>query len=354
MADGNIIDIKKTDLNWPSQIMKIQPIDFQWQMEDPFIFCAHHNDDYPEGNEDQAIASPLWGRNIGSDFSGKDGWSMYHGETVPGFPAHPHRGFETVTIVLKGVVDHHDSKGARGRYGNGDVQWLTTGAGCQHSEMFPLVNGERGNPLELFQIWLNLPAKDKFALPAFKMLWGEDIPVTETAEGNGKKTSVRIIAGSINGKEAVTPCPDSWAYKKENHVGIFLLRMEPDAVFTISAGTETMNRNLYFYEGKGTISIDNTQVSSSNRIKLAACREIKLTNGKEESLLLLLEAEPIKEAVVQYGPIVMNTEQEVRQAFMDFQATRFGGWKWNRPDPVNDVTSGRFADYIDGRKEKRE
>jgi len=85
MFDGDIIDINKADLNWPSQIMKIQPIDFQWQMEDPFIFCAHHNDDYPKGNADQAITVPLRGRNVGSDFSGKDGWSMYHGETVPVF-----------------------------------------------------------------------------------------------------------------------------------------------------------------------------------------------------------------------------------------------------------------------------
>ncbi|MHC1738964.1 MAG: pirin family protein [Ignavibacteriaceae bacterium] len=353
MFDGDIIDINKADLNWPSQIMKIQPIDFQWQMEDPFIFCAHHNDDYPKGNADQAITVPLRGRNVGSDFSGKDGWSMYHGETVPGFPAHPHRGFETVTIVLKGIVDHHDSKGARGRYGNGDVQWLTTGAGCQHSEMFPLVNTDKGNPLELFQIWLNLPAKDKFAPPAFKMLWNEDIPVLNVIGANGKYTKVRIIAGSMIGNDAIPPCPDSWAFKQENRVGIFLMRMFPDAVLYLSEGSETLNRNLYFYEGEGTITIDDTKISAGNRIKLAGNSEVKITNSDKEAYMLLLEGEPIKEPVVQYGPIVMNTEQEVRKAFEDFQATRFGGWKWNRPDPVNDINSGRFADYIDGTSERK-
>lgn len=86
---------------------------------------------------------------------------MYHGKSVPGFPAHPHKGFETVTIVLQGVVDHFDSKGCFGRYASGDVQWLTTGKGCQHSEMFPLVNREQSNPLELFQIWLNLDRNGK-------------------------------------------------------------------------------------------------------------------------------------------------------------------------------------------------
>ncbi len=92
----------------------------------------------------------LAGREIGNDFVGLDGWSMYHGDVVPGFPVHPHRGFETVTIVRTGLVDHADSLGAAGRYGSGDVQWLTAGRGVQHSEMFPLFNPDRDNPLELF------------------------------------------------------------------------------------------------------------------------------------------------------------------------------------------------------------
>ena len=112
----------------PNQsVLKVQPIGFQWPMENPFIFCAHHQDEYPQGNKSLGPSVSLSGRSLGSDFSGKDGFSMYHGEEVPGFPVHPHRGFETVTIVLEGFVDHFDSKGATGRYGQGDVQWLTTG-----------------------------------------------------------------------------------------------------------------------------------------------------------------------------------------------------------------------------------
>lgn len=97
-------------------------------------------------------AASLAGRSIGQDFAPNQPWRMYHGEHVPGFPAHPHRGFETVTIVTKGLVDHSDSLGAAGRFGFGDVQWMTAGKGVQHCEMFPLINQEQDNPLELFQI----------------------------------------------------------------------------------------------------------------------------------------------------------------------------------------------------------
>lgn len=170
------------------KILEIQPLGFQWRTEDPFLITMHHKDAYPKGNDEQGPAVSLDGRNLGEDFTIKDGFRMYHGKTVPGFPAHPHKGFETVTIVLEGFVDHFDSTGAKGRYGNGDVQWLTTGKGCLHSEMFPLVHHDKDNPLELFQIWLNLAAKDKAADPDYKMLWAEDIPEVESVNSNGKKT----------------------------------------------------------------------------------------------------------------------------------------------------------------------
>ena len=144
-------------------------------------------------------------RAIGQDFDPSNGWRMYHGATVPGFPQHPHRGFETVTIVNQGFVDHSDSLGATARFGAGDVQWLTAGRGIVHAEMFPLVKSDADNPLELFQIWLNLPAKDKMVDPYFTMLWGNHIPTKDFTDAEGHRTQVRIVAGSYGETKAPPP-----------------------------------------------------------------------------------------------------------------------------------------------------
>ncbi|MFZ9014681.1 MAG: pirin family protein, partial [Alphaproteobacteria bacterium] len=110
-----------------------------WPTLDPFLFCVHHDDNYPAGDGEMRPKASLEGRSIGHDFGGKDGWSMYHGDTVPGFPQHPHRGFETVTVARQGYIDHSDSLGAAARFGEGDLQWMTAGRGVVHSEMFPLL-----------------------------------------------------------------------------------------------------------------------------------------------------------------------------------------------------------------------
>jgi len=334
------------------KIISMQPIGFQWEMENPYIFCAHHKDYYPKGNNAQGVDISWSGRKRGSDFSGKDGFSMYHGEVVPGFPVHPHRGFETVTIVINGFVDHSDSNGMSGRYGKGDVQWLTTGSGCQHSEMFPLVEAAHDNPSELFQVWLNLPAKKKFSEPAYKMLWSEEIPEIRTASKDGSYTTIRIIAGESMGSRGLDPCPDSWAFDRNNHVGIMMIKMDPNAQFTMPAISPTLVRNLYFYQGVGKISIEGEQIPSLTKIKLSGADEIQVINSEYESLMLLLEGEPINEPLVQYGPFVMNTEQEVDQAISDYRKTQFGGWPWDSPDPVHERNGGRFAKYIDGKSEK--
>ncbi|MCA9601330.1 MAG: pirin family protein, partial [Myxococcales bacterium] len=148
-----------------SPILDRAPLGFQWPVSDPFLFCVHHDDRYPKANERFGPNASLQGRNIGQDFEPRDGWRMYHGEVVPGFPQHPHRGFETVTIARKGFIDHSDSLGAAARYGQGDVQWLTAGGGILHSEMFPLLETDKDNRLEMFQVWLNLPAADKMVDP---------------------------------------------------------------------------------------------------------------------------------------------------------------------------------------------
>ncbi len=190
-------------------VIGVKPLGFPWETQDPFLFCVYHSDDYPVGNEDFGPDTTLEGRNIGNDFVLKDGWRMYHGATVPGFPVHPHRGFETVTVVRKGVVDHSDSLGGAGRYGHGDVQWMTAGKGVQHAEMFPLLNREKKNPLELFQIWLNLPGADKFVEPHYAMLWREHIPVIEQSDKDGLKTTIEVVAGSVGSVKAPDPAPAS-------------------------------------------------------------------------------------------------------------------------------------------------
>ena len=163
-----------------SVVKGVKELGFPFQTLDPFLFAVYHLDEYPAGNAKMGLdPSQLRGRNIGSDFSGVMGqnrWSMYHGEATPGFPKHPHRGFETVTICRQGRVDHTDSLGCKGRFGDGDVQWMTAGEGISHCEMFPLLDSVNVNTFELFQIWLNLPRKNKMEKPHFTMLWNEKIP----------------------------------------------------------------------------------------------------------------------------------------------------------------------------------
>ena len=186
-------------------IIQVSPLGSRWQTADPFLFCVHHIDDFPAGNEQLGPAASLAGRAIGADFEGKDGWRMYHGDVVPGFPQHPHRGFETVTIVRTGYIDHSDSLGATARFGMGDVQWLTAGAGVVHSEMFPLLDPKGPNRLELFQIWLNLPARDKLVEPYFTMLWDADIPRLRTTDAQGRSVVVTVIAGRAERCHAAGP-----------------------------------------------------------------------------------------------------------------------------------------------------
>lgn len=335
-----------------SAVIKISRLGFQWETEDPFLFCVHHEDRYPKGEGHYGPSrDSLLGRNIGNDFELRDGWRMYHGETVPGFPAHPHRGMETVTIVLEGFVDHSDSQGAAGRYGNGDVQWMTAGSGMQHAEMFPLLNREADNPLHLFQIWLNLPARDKFAEPQYKMLWAEEIPVLRETTPRGDGSGLRLIAGSYGVTKALAPPPSSWAHDPNNRVNIWLVTLDPGAEFMIPAGTPTTNRNLYYYAGD-TIAVDGERIPVNHGVKLRADREIRIENGASKSEFLFLEGEPILEPVVQNGPFVMNTREEILQASRDFRSTEFGGWPWPGKDPVHSGESDRFARYADGRYEE--
>lgn len=349
--------INQTILNsnpMTSTILKTEPLGFQWPTLDPFLFCVHHEDYFPAGNENMGPnENYLKGRHIGDDFIIKDGFRMYHGKTVPGFPGHPHRGFETITIVRKGVVDHADSLGASGRYGNGDVQWMTAGKGVQHSEMFPLVNSDKENIMELFQIWLNLPKKNKMVEPHFKMLWREKIPQLKFKDAANHETLVELIFGKLNSNTFYEAPPDSWASDPANELMILNIKMNEGAEWQLEGANKEVNRMLYFYEGE-SLTIGEENISSYCSIQLNPKQKVNLKAGKGGASILVLQGKPINEQVMQYGPFVMNTKEEINQAFEDYHKTQFGGWPWSRYDQVHDRTKNRFAKHADGTIEEKQ
>ncbi|MDP3139138.1 MAG: pirin family protein [Burkholderiaceae bacterium] len=334
-------------------VVGVKPLGFPWETVDPFLFCAYHDDAYPQGNAQMGPAPGVAGRSIGQDFSRKDGWSMYHGDAVPGFPAHPHRGFETVTVVRKGLIDHSDSLGATARFGQGDAQWLTAGGGVVHSEMFPLVHAGQPNPLELFQIWLNLPARSKMASPYFTMFWAGDIPRLTAVDAQGHETHVSCVAGALPGADApLPPPPDSWAAQADADVAIWTLRLTPGARWTLPAARgQGTRRTLYFFCGE-SVQIAGKSLAVRQMIELRANEAVELFNeGAVDAEFLMLQGRPIGEPVAQYGPFVMNTQTEIRQAIQDYQRTQFGGWPWKDAAPVHARERGRFALHPGGREE---
>jgi quercetin 2,3-dioxygenase len=332
-------------------VLNTEPLGFQWHVLDPFLFCAHHDDPYPAGNAKLGPAASLAGRNLGQDFDAKNGWRMYHGQTVPGFPSHPHRGFETVTIVRSGLVDHSDSLGAAARYGHGDVQWLTAGRGIVHAEMFPLVQQGAPNPLELFQIWLNLPASDKFVDPHFSMFWKSAIPQRTLRDAAGMATELTVIAGEFADARPLSPPPHSWASRPDTQVAIWTLRLDPGAKFSLPAAPAGTNRKIYFFRGS-SLKVGGFELGVGNAAQLDPTAVALLENGAEQAELLMLQGRPIGEPVVQSGPFVMNSRAEIQRAYQDFRATRFGGWPWQSDDPVHGTEETHFARRPDGTTER--
>ncbi len=319
----------------------------QWPTLDPFLFCAHHDDDYPEGDGSLGPAASLGGRAIGQDFSGHEGWSMYHGSTVPGFPQHPHRGFETITYCRHGFIDHSDSMGATARFGRGDVQWMTAGGGVVHSEMFPLVNTTTRNLTELFQIWLNLPAEDKMVDAYFTMFWDEDVPKVELPDGG----VITVLAGQLNQATPPSPPPNSWAARHEAHIGLWHIVLPANASWTIPATAATSGRMLYLFEGNG-LTVAGNSYAVNTGMQLVPDAEITITSGDEPTECMLMQGTPIGEPVAKWGPFVMNTEAEIRQAMSDYQRTQFGGWPWESDDPTHAPHDDRFAIHADGTKDE--
>lgn len=334
-------------------VLQEVPLGAQWPTVDPFLFCAHHLDHYPAGSDVLGPAVPIEDRDIGADFAGVDGWNMYHGSVVPGFPQHPHRGFETVTFVRRGLIDHADSLGATARFGRGDVQWLTAGSGVVHSEMFPLLDPDGPNDLHLFQIWLNLPAADKLVDPHFTMLWSEDIPRLVGTDADGRTAEVTVVAGALAGLTPPSPPPSSWAARAEADLAIWHIALAAGASWELppAAGADTV-RTLYVFDGD-PLDVGGHVLGEGTGAVVRCDVPVTVTAGADGPVeALVLQGRPIGEPVARYGPFVMSTDAEIEQAFADFRRTGFGGWPWDDDAPHHGPTKGRFAVHADGRLEE--
>ncbi|KAK7195401.1 Pirin/Pirin C-terminal cupin domain containing protein [Novymonas esmeraldas] len=331
---------------------------------DPFLFCVYHNDAYPASAKDSLGPDPrlLRGRDIGHDFSYQEGWSMYHGGTVPGFPAHPHRGFETITITRSGLVDHCDSLKCTARYGEGDTQWLTAGGGIQHTEMFPLVHTDRPNTLQLFQVWLNLPRKNKMCAPYFSMFWKEETPVVRLAtrplRAGGatppEQATAKVVAGELSGTQPLAPPPDSWAAAANADVAVWTIDIPANSAVQLPAahGGAEVNRAVYFVKG-GQLEVGDGErvVASMTGLHVVADAPLVLGAVDKPAEVLVLQGRPIGEPVVQHGPFVMNTREEILQCFADYRRTEFGGWPWDSSDHMHPRDTPRHALHMGARKE---
>ena len=317
-------------------IIENKEFTFREDPGDPWVARFHHLDAYPEGDGNQMVRKEdLEGHNIGADTDENLPWKMYFGKRAPGFPMHSHRGFETITVVLQGYVDHHDSAGEHGRYAAGDVQWMTAGEGIRHSEIFPLVHKDAPNTTELFQIWLSLPSYNKLVPCDYKMLWREDIPEVKT-----ESTRVRVITGSYNGAEGPKGTEASWGSDPKSNTRILLIETDGGEV-AIDGVSETLNRNLYFYEGD-RVTVDGVEIEGKRSLKLKGDADFSISSDGP-SKLLLLEAEPIGEPIVNDGPMIMNTQEEILEGYRDYWDTHYGEWDWGVKDPMHAPSDRRLT-----------
>lgn len=320
--------------------------------QDPFLFAVYHKDMYPAG--DDKCQAPR--RGNGADFDPSAPYRMYHGDRVPGFPHHPHRGFETITYVTEGTVDHTDSLGSAGRYSDGDMQFMTAGAGCVHGEMFPLLHKDKPNTLRLFQIWLNLPRASKMADPGYLMYWAENM-VKVSGEGGAIAT---VVVGSLGTHKSFGAQPKaSWSADPSHDVGVFTISLPPGSKFTLPAalGGADVTRSVHVIEAPSTgVTVGGKALPGpvSLEVRAEADLEIAVAHGSSGAEVLVLQGKPIGEPVAQRGPFVMNTEAEIAQAYRDYQRTQFGGWPWEEEAPIFPRSEGRFAKYVttgpDGKK----
>ena len=321
-----------------------------FRCQNPFVITVYHQDLFPKGNG-RLGPSVARQQRFGGDMDPAAPWRMYHGQFVPGFPAHPHRGFETITAVLRGTVDHTDGLGSRGRYADGDVQWMTAGRGLQHCEMFPLLDTEAENPLELFQIWLSLASDRRMVEPDYRMLWNETIPKLTFLDDSDRAVRVTLIAGQVRGVSAPPATRDSWASDPASHLAIQIIELAPGARWVIPPGPADLNRSLYFFQGE-TLRMDGQVFSEPSYAFVTGSEANRLENpGSASARILLLEAVPVDGEIIAQGPFVMSSPAEIRQAYADYQRTQFGGWPFASPEVWHAPDQVRFAEYPDGRIE---
>jgi len=226
---------------------------------------------------------------------------------IAGFPDHPHRGFETITYMLAGRMRHRDSAGHEGLLGDGGVQWMTAGRGVIHSE----IPEQKDGVMEGFQLWLNLPAQNKMAEPWYRDFAGADIPEYVTAEG----VTVRVIAGASNGV--------SGAVTREVTEPIYLDIHLPAGTSFSTAIPATHNAFIYTYRGAAHVAGMQVDLQRMGILSNTAGADGVTVSATEPTRLILVAGKPLNEPIAQYGPFVMNTQEEIHQALEDFRSGRF-------------------------------
>lgn len=228
-----------------------------------------------------------------------------------GVGQHPHRGFETVTIVYNGEVEHRDSTGAGGTIGPGDVQWMTAARGIIHEEFHSEAFARSGGALEMVQLWVNLPARDKMTDAGYQTILDGDIPTLPLADNAG---SLRLIAGEFDGVKGPA--------RTFTPIDVWDMRLKAGRSVTLDLH---VGRNTALVVLRGTVRINGTEVAREGQLALFERDGTQLRlESSDDAMVLLLSGEPIDEPIVGHGPFVMNTEQEIHQAFADYQSGQFG------------------------------
>ncbi len=234
-----------------------------------------------------------------------------HNRGLP-FGPHPHRGFETVTFILEGMLAHRDNAGHESVIHAGGVQWMTAGRGIVHAEVSPREFLERGGPIEILQLWVNLPSRLKMSEPAYTGLQRANIPALAVDEG---KVLLNLIAGEWEGSTGPV----------RSLTGVFMSTLEMRAGGSIHFGG-LEGRNVFLYVARGVVQVGNHAdlVSPMHLVELDETGDTVEIRASQDALVVFGHAEPIREPVVSHGPFVMTTREEIAQAIDDYQAGRFG------------------------------